>query len=48
MSAVTGLARIWTVWLLLGTADRMTRLARKLMRQKAAKTPDTPPLCDQY
>jgi hypothetical protein len=31
--AVISLARLYAVWVLLGMADRMTRLARKLMQQ---------------
>jgi hypothetical protein len=30
---VISLARLYAVWVLLGMADRMTRLARKLMQQ---------------
>jgi hypothetical protein len=31
--AVISLARLWAVWALLGMADRLTKLAGKLMRQ---------------
>ena len=31
--AVISLARLYAVWVLLGMADRLTTLARKLMRQ---------------
>jgi hypothetical protein len=31
--AVISLVRLWAVWALLGMADRLTRLAGKLMQQ---------------